>query len=62
MKQKKQTEKKLSLKKLQMVRITNPKVIRGGDDSIRATTMSNINHNNDGNDGNTGTIETSRKS
>ncbi|CAH0173282.1 hypothetical protein [Chryseobacterium sp. YR221] len=31
MKQKKQTEKKLSLKKLQMVKINNPQTIKGGN-------------------------------
>ncbi|MEI3791867.1 MULTISPECIES: hypothetical protein [unclassified Chryseobacterium] len=58
MKQKKQTEKKLSLKKLQMVRISNPKVIRGGNDCSQVTTMLNL-IDDDG--GNTGTVGTSRK-
>jgi len=39
MKQKKQTEKKLSLKKLQLVRISNPKVVKGGNDFSLITTM-----------------------
>lgn len=57
MKQKKQTEKKLSLKKLQMVRISNPKVIMGGVAYIEPTTKTYIIGDGD----NTGTIGTSRK-
>jgi len=58
MKQKKQAEKKLSLKKLQLVRISNPKVVKGGNDFSLITTMQNL-IDNDG--GNTGTVGTSRK-
>ena len=47
MKQKKQTEKKLSLKKLQMVKINNPQVIKGGGCSIQKTTVGLL-EDNDG--------------
>ncbi|AZA58766.1 hypothetical protein EG350_16950 [Chryseobacterium shandongense] len=58
MKQKKQTEKKLSLKKLQMTKINNPHVIKGGDGSsvCKTTMLFGIDDNNGGDD--TGTRPT----
>ncbi|WP_183148049.1 hypothetical protein [Chryseobacterium nematophagum] len=55
MKRKKQTEKKLSLKKLQMIRISNPKIIKGGGYS----TNNNIIGDN-GNYTETGTFPTDK--
>jgi len=48
MKQKKQTEKKLSLKKLQMVKINNPKTIMGGGCSVTRQTTIELLEDNDG--------------
>lgn len=51
MKQKKQTEKKLSLRKLQMTKIANPQTIKGGNGN-------NILGLDDGNTGDTITLPT----
>ncbi|MCY0976335.1 hypothetical protein PGH12_11345 [Chryseobacterium wangxinyae] len=53
MKQKKQTEKKLSLRKLQMAKINNPHMIKGGDGSsvCKTTAFFGLDENDGGHTG-----------